>query len=321
MTELIPPERSIFISYAHEDRKILEGLRKPLLSIQNRFKIQLVWDDSRLKTGDTWEREIQIYLMNAPVAILLLSQNFTASEYIQNTELPILLERHGRDEVTLLPVIAGRVDLDLIGLNDFETIPPPERPLQSLDKAHREEYYYQLGLRVKEILMQLSPALETAATPSLNAPGEVVTRLATAFGPSQPRSWKLAVPAEMATDEIEHQLRRLITQTKHRGFLIFSRGALYTQYAYYKEFDTTSVIIEVISNAYLPADFQLSKLQMQHLSELGFTQWSDEENLMLLAPIESEDALGKLSVITWHILDNILNCRWDSDLEVSGQCW
>lgn len=125
----------------------------------------------------------------------------------------------------------------------------------------------------------------------------------------------------MATDEVEHQLRRLINRTKRWGFLVFSRGKHYVQYAFYKEFDATSVIIEVISNAYLPDDFPLSKLQMQHLSKLGFTQWSDEENLILLAPFDEEKSLSKLSTITWHILDIVLNCRWGSDLEVSGQCW
>lgn len=321
-SERIPAERSIFVSYAHEDRKILEGLRKPLLALQRYFGVQFIWDDMRLRVGDNWDQEIQIYLTRAPLAILLVSQDFAASDYIQTKELPTLLNRYSCSEVVLLPVMVGPVDLDVIKLKGFHTIPPPECPLRNLNQAKREYYYFELGLQVKEILMRfLASASPTVATRLNVRKGTVSQRPLTALDSADPLSWRLTIPADVATDEIEHQLRRLINQTKRRGFLVFSRGAHYVQYAFYKEFDVTSVIIEVISNAYLPGDFPLSKLQMQRLLKLGFTQWSDEENLILLAPVDTENSLGKLSIITWHILDDVLNCRWDSDLEVSGQCW
>lgn len=321
-SERIPAERSIFVSYAHEDRKILEGLRKPLLLLQHQFGVQLVWDDMRIQTGDRWEREIQIYLTRAPLAILLVSQDFAASNHIQTIELRTLLKRHSRGEVTLLPVMVGPVDLDLIGLSGFQTIPPPEHPLKSLVPAKREKYYFELGLQLKEILKQMLAASPTTDATRLDAHGETVPqRSLTASDSAELQSWQLTVPTDLATNEIKRRLHQLINQTTRRGFLVFSRGKHYVQYAFYKEFDATSVIIEVISNAYLPDEFPLSKLQVRHLLKLGFKQWSDEENFLLLAPVDTEGSLGKLSSITWYILDDVLNCPWGSDLEVSGQCW
>lgn len=168
-SERIPAERSIFVSYAHEDRKVLEGLRKPLSLIERKFGVQLVWDDYNIHVGDEWEREIWIYLTHTPLAILLVSQDFAASDYIQTIELRTLLKRHSRGEVTLLPVMVGSVDLDLIGLSGFQTIPPPECPLKSLVGFKREKCYADLAKQVQEILMQLLAASSTIDATRLEA--------------------------------------------------------------------------------------------------------------------------------------------------------
>lgn len=321
-SETIPAERSIFVSYAHEDWKILYELLKPFNVIERKYNTKL-WYDDHLRPGDEWDPNIQIYLTRAPLAILLVSNNFINSNYILDNELPTLLERHSRGEVGLFPVMVARVDLDEIELNRFQTIPPPDRPLKSLKPADREDHYVELAEHVKnELLMRFpAPRSPTAAETSFDARKKIVSQQSpTAFNSAKPLSWKLTVPADLATNEIEHQLDRLVNQTTRRGYLVFSRGAHYVQYAFYKELDPTSVIIEVISNANLD-DYPLSKLQVQHLLNLQFTQRSDEENFILLAPVDEVNSLGKLSTITWHILDDVLNCRWGSDLEVSGQCW
>ena len=73
-------DRSVFISYSHADRKWLERLQvhlRPLI----RDSIADIWDDTRIKPGDSWQLEIRKALESASVAVLLISADFLASEF------------------------------------------------------------------------------------------------------------------------------------------------------------------------------------------------------------------------------------------------
>ena len=133
--------------------------------------------------------------------------------------------------------------------------------------------------------------------------------------------WQVQVPAAFAADEVEHQLRWLITRTTYRGFIVFARGLYYAQCAFYRELDPSSVVVEVISNTYLPPDRPLSKLQRRHIVELKFTQPSEKENFMMVASVESAKDVVNLAKVMWHVLENVLNAGPELNLAVSGQCW
>ena len=47
-----------------------------------------LWDDTRIETGDVWRTEIQEALDQTRVAILLVSADFMASNFIVGKELP-----------------------------------------------------------------------------------------------------------------------------------------------------------------------------------------------------------------------------------------
>jgi internalin A len=77
----------IFISYSHKDQKWLEELQvhlKPLIREQDID----IWDDTRLKVGVRWREEIRGAIQRAKAAVLLISPNFMASDFIAQSELP-----------------------------------------------------------------------------------------------------------------------------------------------------------------------------------------------------------------------------------------
>ena len=82
----------IFVSYSHADeewRKRFERMSKPLSRSE---KIRF-WSDRNIKAGE-WERQIETAMKEAVVSVLLVSDNFLASDYCMHKELPYLLRLH-----------------------------------------------------------------------------------------------------------------------------------------------------------------------------------------------------------------------------------
>ena len=100
--------RHAFISYCHKDELWLDDLRRMLAPLLRNGSIAItIWDDTKIKNGDRWDDEIQSALAQAGVALLLVSENFLASDYIVGHELPFILNAAKNKELSLLWVLLG----------------------------------------------------------------------------------------------------------------------------------------------------------------------------------------------------------------------
>jgi hypothetical protein len=125
----------VFISYSNEDRAWLDRLKTMLAPFTRRKKIS-VWDDTWIKPGNDWREEIERALASAKVAVLLVSPDYLASDFIAEHELPLLLRRAAeKDGLIIIWVAVRHAAYRETPLWNYQAVNDPGRPLNSLSPA------------------------------------------------------------------------------------------------------------------------------------------------------------------------------------------
>jgi hypothetical protein len=123
----------VFFSYSHKDKVWLDRLHVHLKPYLLDERVDL-WDDTRIAPGADWAEEIARAIDRARVAVLLVSPDFLASDYVAKAELPKVLERAGASlTVVWIPVRASAYEVTPIAR--LQAAHDPKRPLASLPEA------------------------------------------------------------------------------------------------------------------------------------------------------------------------------------------
>jgi hypothetical protein len=110
-----------------------------MLQPLDRESIIDLWDDTRIVPGTPWKEEIRKSLEAAKVAVLLVSQDFLNSDFIQNEELPTLLDAASRQQTAIVPVILDHNTFPRIPkLQCFQSFNNPQEPLSYRDSEAQE---------------------------------------------------------------------------------------------------------------------------------------------------------------------------------------
>ncbi|HEV7397240.1 MAG TPA: TIR domain-containing protein [Pyrinomonadaceae bacterium] len=182
-----PKRSTVFISYSHQDAEWLARLRIHLRPLEREEKVE-IWDDTKITTGTEWNEEIRKALSLTKVAVLLISADFLASDFIAADELPPLLLAAKEDGAKILPLILSPSRfLQTRNLAQFQAANDPAKPLIGLTKAEQENILVRLSIDIEGYLKGLAPEHTTeyyGTQPS--APQQITDDGGRARGAAQP---------------------------------------------------------------------------------------------------------------------------------------
>jgi TIR domain len=151
----------VYISYSHNDQAFVDELLKFLRPFERTADFQ-VWHDRQIAAGTDWQQQISEALDSAAIAVLLVSADYLASEWINRQELPRLLERQQQGEIRLLPIIVRPAAWVHTPLAYFQVLPRDGRALSELSLSERDHLWTELT----EVLIAAIHRLEKPSTKS-----------------------------------------------------------------------------------------------------------------------------------------------------------
>src|SRR5262249_21747390 len=139
---------TLFLSYSHKD----ELLRNELvnhLRILTREGVIASWDDRKILPGDEWDHQIHAQLRTADIVLLLISVDFIASDYCNDVEVHLALQRHAAGDVCVIPIILRPVDWTRAPFSKLQALPTNGKPVTSY--SDRDEAFVDVAQGIRKV--------------------------------------------------------------------------------------------------------------------------------------------------------------------------
>jgi internalin A len=141
--------KNIFISYSHQDKFWLERLQTFLKPLVRSVQID-IWDDTQINPGANWQDEIQTALEEAQIAILLVSPNFLASDFIAFEELPKIFKKSSNEGLVIFWIAVSHSLFSETELSKFQAVNNPSKPLDSVPAYEQNQILVEICQKIKK---------------------------------------------------------------------------------------------------------------------------------------------------------------------------
>ena len=123
---------NLFISYSHADKELRQRLETHL-KILERQDILKIWSDPAIEPGMRFEEEIRRRLVSADIILVLISADYIASDFCQDAELKLAMERHRRGETRVIPLFLRSCDWKHEAFGELQGVPDGAKPITQWD--------------------------------------------------------------------------------------------------------------------------------------------------------------------------------------------
>jgi hypothetical protein len=118
----------------HRQRRFLPGVTKQAgCNARSSWPLcggkSAVWHNWEIKPGQEWDAAIKQELAEADIILLPVSPHFLASDYIWQHEISKAMERHDRQEATVIPVFLKPCDWRDMPFAKVQGLPRNARPV------------------------------------------------------------------------------------------------------------------------------------------------------------------------------------------------
>ncbi|MGG6268502.1 TIR domain-containing protein [Leptolyngbya sp. AN03gr2] len=143
----------VFVSYSHADEAKLDFFDRILTHLRplDRDGAIDLWSDKKIKVGSYWKHEIEKALDSAKIALLLVSADFLASDFIAKNELPQLLAAAKDKGTIIIPIILSPCRLPK-NISEIQAANSPSKALTSMSYHEREEVFSMIVEIIEEYL-------------------------------------------------------------------------------------------------------------------------------------------------------------------------
>lgn len=157
----------VFVSYSRKDVMWLQTLQTHLKPLVEDGVFDL-WDDTQIRAGMDWREEVNKALASARVALLLVSSDFLASDFIQTNELPPLLEKAASGGAQVLSLIVRPcLFREHVELSRYQAVNDPTQPLSGLSTHDAETTFVHLARHMVDLVQ---PQDSTRSVPRKGKP-------------------------------------------------------------------------------------------------------------------------------------------------------
>jgi tetratricopeptide (TPR) repeat protein len=158
----IPPIK-IFFSYSHRDEGLRDELSKALSALKREGAI-VEWYDRMIGAGERWAEKIAGQIEEAQIILLLISQDFMASDYCHEIEMKRALERERDGEAVVIPVILRACDWKGSPFEHLDALPTDALAVTSW--KNQDEAFVNVALGIRKVAEGLRGKADSPARPS-----------------------------------------------------------------------------------------------------------------------------------------------------------
>ncbi len=108
------------------------------------------WSDRDINAGGDWSKDIDQHLNSAEVILLLVSDDFMASNYCYGIEMKRAMERHESEEAIVIPIILRRVDWSEAPFKKLQALPREAKPIA--DWSNQDDAFYDMAKGIRRTI-------------------------------------------------------------------------------------------------------------------------------------------------------------------------